>query len=185
MELEYVLKPYTEIASKFDKTRAYVWEGIKTFIESKDDSELLLDAGCGNGKNMMVKSKQSCIGFDFCDSNNQICHQKGLEVSTINIKQLPYRDSIFDHSFTVAVLHHIEREEDRLKAIHELVRVTKPNGQLFIQVWSADIPKNKKFIQINDKNDYFVTWFVNKNTLIKRFYHLFTLDEFKGLGFVA
>ena len=84
-------------------------------------------------------------------------------------------------SFTVAVLHHIEREEDRLKAIHELVRVTKPNGQLFIQVWSADIPKNKKFIQINDKNDYFVTWFVNKNTLIKRFYHLFTLDEFKGL----
>ena len=181
METEYVLKPYSQIAEHFDKTREYLWKGIKEFIQSTDDNSLLLDAGCGNGKNMLVKNRVNCIGFDFCESNNQICSKKGLDVSTINIKMIPYRDSIFDHSFTVAVLHHIEKEIDRVKAINELVRVTKPGGTIFIQVWSADIPKNKKFIKINDNNDYFITWEVEKGYVLKRFYHLFTRDEFTEL----
>lgn len=180
MELEYVLKPYSQIADHFDKTREYLWKGIKEFIQSVDDTSLLLDAGCGNGKNMLVKNRGSCIGFDFCESNNQICRRKGLDVSTINIKTIPYRDSVFDHAFSVAVIHHIETIQDRVKAINELVRVTKRGGTIFIQVWSADIPKNKKFIKINNNNDndYFITWFVNKDHLIKRYYHLFTRDEF-------
>ena len=181
MEIDYVLKPYNLIADHFDKTREYLWKSIKLFIKNKDDSDLLLDAGCGNGKNMLVKNNINYIGFDFSESNNKICKKKGLDVSTINIKKIPFRDNIFDHSFTVAVLHHIDNSDDRLIAINELVRVTKPNGTIFIQVWSADIPKNKKFIKINDNNDYFVTWYVKKDYLIKRYYHLFTKDEFKSL----
>ena len=88
MELDYVLKPYSEIACHFDKTRSYLWKAITLFIESKEDTAFLLDAGCGNGKNIMIKSKRNCIGFDFCNSNNQICYAKGLEVSSINLKQL-------------------------------------------------------------------------------------------------
>ena len=179
MELEYVLKPYSLIAEHFDTKRAYLWKGIKSFIKLKDNNSLFLDAGCGNGKNMLaIKNKVNCIGFDFCESNNLICSKKGLDVSTINIKTIPYRDSVFDHAFTVAVIHHIEKESDRVKAINELVRVTKSGGTIFIQVWSADIPKNKKFIKINEDNDYFITWFVAKDNLIKRFYHLFTREEF-------
>ena len=181
MEIDYVLKPYNLIADHFDKTREYLWKSIKLFIKNKDDSDLLLDAGCGNGKNMLVKNNINYIGFDFSESNNKICKKKGLDVSTINIKKIPFRDNIFDHSFTVAVLHHIDNSDDRLIAINELVRVTKPNGTIFIQVWSADINKKKKFIKINDNNDYFVTWYVKKDYLIKRYYHLFTKDEFKSL----
>lgn len=182
MENDYVLKPYMQIAEHFDKTREYMWKGIKDFIKSKNSSDFLLDAGCGNGKNMLAKNKGiNCIGFDFCESNNKICNKKGLDVSTINIKTIPYRDSVFEHSFTVAVLHHIEKEIDRVKAINELVRVTKSGGTIFIQVWSADIPKNKKFIKINDNNDYFITWFLKKDHLIKRYYHLFTREEFNRL----
>ena len=115
-----------------------------------------------------------------CEENNKICSKRGLEVSTVNIKRIPFRDSVFDHTF-IAVVHHIEKDEDRLMAIKELVRVTKLGGTIFIQVWSADIPKNKKFIKINDNNDFFVTWFVEKDYLIKRYYHLFTKSEFVKL----
>ena len=181
MELEYVQQPYNTISQHFDKTREYLWKAIKMYIQSKDNSSLLLDAGCGNGKNMLIKNNINSIGFDFSEGNNLICKQKGLDVSTINIKTIPFRDSVFDHSFTVAVIHHIEYHKDRLNAINELVRVTKPGGTIFIQVWSAEIPKNKKFIKINDKNDYFVTWFVTKDHLIKRYYHLFTRKEFESL----
>jgi tRNA (uracil-5-)-methyltransferase TRM9 len=179
MEDQYVLQPYTEIADRFDKTRSgYRWRGIEEHVKSIETTSLILDAGCGNGRNMTIKNNRNYIGFDFCEENNKICSKRGLEVSTINIKRIPIRDSVFDHSFTVAVLHHIEKEDDRVQAINELVRVTRPGGTIFIQVWSADIPKNKKFIKINDNNDFFVTWYVKKDYLIKRYYHLFTKSEF-------
>ena len=182
MEDEYVLQPYAQIAEHFDKTRSgYRWGEIERHLTSLDANSFLLDAGCGNGRNMSVKHKTQCIGFDFCASNNKICAEKGFEVSTINMKRIPFRDNVFDHSFTVAVLHHIETEADRLLAIHELVRVTRPGGTIYLQVWSADIPKNKKFIQINDQNDYFVTWNVTNGQRLKRYYHLFTRTEFAAL----
>ena len=114
---------------------------------------------------MTVKNNRNYIGFDFCEENNKICSKRGLEVSTVNIKRIPFRDSVFDHTFTVAVVHHIEKDEDRLMAIKELVRVTKLGGTIFIQVWSADIPKNKKFIKINDNNDFFCNLVCKKGLL--------------------
>jgi len=79
--------------------------------------------------------------------------------------------------FCVAVIHHLENIDNRKKAINELIRVTKPNGKIFIQVWANNINKTKKFINI-DNNDYYVTWRLNKtNENIKRYYHLFTKDE--------
>jgi ubiquinone/menaquinone biosynthesis C-methylase UbiE len=182
MEDEYVLQPYMQIADHFDKTRSgYRWGEIERYLKSLDTNAFLLDAGCGNGRNMSVKQEKQCIGFDFCASNNKICAEKGLEVSTVNIKRIPFRDNVFDHSFTVAVLHHIETETDRLLAINELVRVTRPGGTIYLQVWSADIPKNKKFIRINDQNDYFVTWHLRDGQQLKRYYHLFTRCEFASL----
>ena len=95
MEIEYVQKPYNTISNHFDKTREYLWKAIKEFIKDIDDSSLLLDAGCGNGKNMLIKNNINSFGFDFSEGNNLICKKKGLNVSTINIKHIPYRNNIF------------------------------------------------------------------------------------------
>lgn len=179
MEKEYVKDVYEEIAEKWDSTHGYLWKGIKEFILKLTPYSNVLDAGCGNGKNMLLRDDCNITGFDFCQKSIQICNdKKKLEVMIANTKYLPYRDNCFDATFSVAVLHHIV--EKREEVIRELIRVTKPNGLLFIQVWANTVEKNKKFIHISG-NDYFVTWFVNPTRKIKRYYHLFDYQEFIDL----
>ena len=129
MEKEFVQDVYEEIAEKWDVTHGYPWKGIKEFILQLKPHSNVLDAGCGNGKNMLLRQDCNIIGFDFCQKSIQICKNKNLEVLTANTKYLPFRDNCFDATFSVAVLHHIvEKRED---VIRELIRVTKPNGLIY------------------------------------------------------
>ena len=182
METIFVKNIYEEIANHFENTRkGYYWKSIKEFILTIPINSFILDSGCGNGKHMLLRNNESCIGFDFCVNNMKICKNKQLEVLVNDIKYIPFRDNIFDITLCVAVLHHLESEQNRMQAIRELSRVTKLNGIIYIQVWSSDVKKDKKFIKINNNNDYFVTWFVNKDRNIKRYYHLFDKDELINL----
>lgn len=178
IEQLYVKDVYEQIADHFDKTRAYLWHGVKQFLLSIPANSLILDSGCGNGKNMKINNNSQVIGFDFCEKSVNICKNKKLEVLSANTRIIPFRSNIYDYVISVAVLHHIS--ENRQEIVNELIRVLKPGGTLFIQVWNNNVKKNKKFIHIKD-NDYFITWFVNKTIKLKRYYHLFEKDEFRSL----
>tara|TARA_B100001248_G_C27380166_1_gene456500 strand:- start:1305 stop:1919 length:615 start_codon:yes stop_codon:yes gene_type:complete len=180
MEEKYVQNIYEEIAIRFNHTRAYYWKGIKDFLLNLDKHSFILDAGCGNGKHMLLRKDCFFVGQDFCCNSMRICKKKGLNVIINNIKKLSFRSNIFNATICVAVLHHLESIENRIKAIQELSRVTKPNGLIFIQVWATEAVDPKKFIQI-EGNDYFVTWYVNKDRKVKRYYHLFERNELLDL----
>ena len=156
MEIEYVKNIYEIIAEHFDKTRVYCWNGVKDFILGMNTNSLVLDCGCGNGRNMLLRNDCKFIGFDFCEKSMKICKTKNLEILTNNIKYIPFRDNLFDYTICIAVLHHIEK--DQLYAINEIIRVTKPGGQIFIQVWSNKIEKNKERSRIGHKS--ICTWHV-------------------------
>ena len=177
MEEKYVHNVYDSISDNFNNTRAYVWKSIKNFILQLKENSLILDCGCGNGKNMEINKKCYFIGFDYSINLLKICKNKNLNILQSNIKKIPFKDEIFDATISVAVLHHIYFKSDRSDAINELIRVTKKNGEILIQVWSNDVKKNKKFTKINNNNDYFVSWYVNKNLSLNRYYHLFTNKE--------
>ena len=177
MEEKYVKDIYKEIAIRFDQSRGYYWKGIKNFLLSID-SGIILDMGCGNGKNMLLRKDCKAIGFDFCENNVKICKEKKLEVMIADIRRVPYRNNAFDTVISVAVLHHVK--DNRKESVKEMLRVLKPGGLLFLQVWADTVTKTKKFIHI-EGNDYFVTWYVNKEKTLKRYYHLFSLDELRNL----
>ena len=177
MEEKYVKDIYNEIAIRFDQSRGYYWKGIKNFL-LRIDSGIILDMGCGNGKNMLLRKDCKAIGFDFCENNVKICKEKKLEVMIADIRRVPYRDNAFDTVISVAVLHHVK--DNRKDAVKEMLRVLKPGGLLFLQVWGDIVEKTKKFIHI-EGNDYFVTWYVNKEKTLKRYYHLFSIDELRNL----
>ena len=144
MENEYVHDVYKLIYDKFDKTRTYSWASVKSFLENIKYNSLVLDAGCGNGKNMRLNNKCHIIGFDYCEKFVEMCANKKLNVLRANTKTIPFRDNIFDATISVAVIHHIFDINDRIRAINELIRVTKSDGQIFVQVWSNNVNKNKK-----------------------------------------
>ena len=183
IENRYVVNVYDKIADRFSRTRGYIWGGVKTFINSLDKHSHVLDAGCGNGKNMFRKDC-SFIGTDISSEMIKIINNKGLNGIIADIRDLPFNDNTFDAVISVAVLHHIYSENTendcRVKAIKELIRVTKSGGQIFIQVWENMKNKNEKFERIKD-NDYLVKWNNMDGNVYKRYYHLFDRDEFINL----
>lgn len=181
MEEIYVKEAYNQIADEFDRTRVCHWKGVVDFVNLLEPDSYVLDAGCGNGKNMQIRKQEiKYMGCDISEKLVDICKNKGLNVIISNIKTLPFPDDSFDAVICIAVLHHINSDKDRIDSLIELLRVLKSGGKLLFQVWAKEQTLTQRFIHING-NDYFVTWKNNDDTLIKRYYHLFSELEIKIL----
>lgn len=173
---------YNLIAKDFDRTRNAIWQCVLNFSKSFNKESKILDLGCGNGKNMQYllrNGHSNVIGCDISTSFVEICKKKRLNVIEANIMNLPYEDNTFDYIICIAVLHHLETEEDRLKGISEMMRILKPDGKILITVSSYESPFYKNMDM--SRQDVLVPW---KNSygaeICKRFYHFFKqyeLDE--------
>lgn len=65
VEREHVHQVYDEIALHFSATRYKPWPVIEKFVNNLKDASVGIDVGCGNGKNMLLRSKDIVIfGFD-------------------------------------------------------------------------------------------------------------------------
>lgn len=193
IETNFVFNSYDAIADDFDKTRSYSWTGVYNFLKNLPRNSLVLDAGCGNGRNMILNDDIIMEGFDTCDKFVNICKTKQLNVFKADVRMIPKNDNYYDYCICIAVIGHIYEQCGRIIAINELLRVTKPNGLVFIQFWDINaVYQNKipnKFVQcrnqyvnnelmIYNDHDYIVTWGDDK---IKRYYHLFDMNEIKEL----
>lgn len=179
-EKKYVLDAYSQISDGFSKSRYNSWPGVTEFINGIVTNGKILDAGCGNGKNMLVREDLEWVGCDICPQLLDICRDRNLNVIEADVRHLPFESDSFDATISIAVIHHIDTFDGRLLAINELVRVTKHGGQIFIQVWEDTGLENHKFQKINDTGDYYVTWKTN-DSVIKRFYHMFREEEIDNL----
>lgn len=116
------------------------WLRLRKVISQIPPKAILLDIGCGK-KAAFLKAISQRIsygyGVDFKVEN--------IELGNIKVKQfviknsLPFDDSSFDIVTMLAVLEHIEKEQDILREVH---RVLKPGGKLILtvpSVWSQPI----------------------------------------------
>ena len=177
----YVKNIYNRIAKQFDSTRYRPWTCVEKFLGDLDNQSLVGDIGCGNGKNMLFEKND--LNFKGCDFSNQLVQlgcAKGLDIVYGNILDIPYPNNYFDNIICIAVLHHISKEEDRIKAINELIRVTKPGGRILILVWAMKQDPDSK-IKFG-KQDIYLDWKdKHKNILGQRYYHIFIENELESL----
>jgi SAM-dependent methyltransferase len=173
-----------KIAEDFSRTRYKVWDGVKNFIDSIPTDYLILDAGCGNGKNMLC-SEHKFIGIDTSRELLDIVREKTrgknniLNIVESSIITIPFADHYFDDVICIAVIHHINDMNLRFKAFEELIRVCKHGGKILITVWMVDGNKyyNNSFLHPNNiSGDRLVPWKLDGN-VSNRFYHFYTNDE--------
>jgi SAM-dependent methyltransferase len=175
---------YNNISDEFSHTRHSVWNAVKEFLQGLPSQSLLGDIGCGNGKNMLYRPDLICQGIDYSDKLVGICKQRGLDVLCGSILNIPFRDSCLDNTICIAVIHHLRLHEERICAIRELVRVTRPGGKILISVWALqqDEDSKRKFAT----NDVLVPFMVrgsggcNSNEVYKRFYHVYGNQELEN-----
>ena len=167
---------YSTIANDFSLTRVVVWNSVKKFLDQLPFGSLVGDIGCGNGKNMLYrKDELQYLGMDFCPEFVDICRKRNLDVIEGNIINIPYIDNYFDHLICIAVIHHLENKNDRIKAIDELLRICKSNGKILIYVWSFNQYEESKRKFINKEE--MIPFRNNFGSITYRYYYLYTMDE--------
>lgn len=159
---------YNQNYKRFDSTRYSIWSEVKKFIDQIPTNSIILDAGCGNGKNMVyLKNKgYSVKGIDFSNKLLQVCKDKNLDVEEADIRSLPYEDNSFDYVISIAVIHHLSTEKDRYQAINEMLRVCKPGGKILISTWAVEQPNTSRFKFVLGAN--YIKW---ENTT--RYYYIY------------
>ena len=125
------------------------WQGVRG----------VLDAGCGPGLLLVGSAKAApdsrVTGVDIWDRRLESGNspRRALENAAIegvgdrvevregDIRRLPFTDSTFDLVLSRAVLNHVKGAGARRAAVHELVRVLRPGGQLGLVIvddWNLD-----------------------------------------------
>jgi len=182
MDIEkiFVQDVYDRIADEFSNSRYRPWVCVEDFLDSIPENAKIADIGCGNGKAMLYKNNVLWSGIDNSKELCKICENRGLNVKTGDILDIPFEDNVYDYTICIAVIHHLSTQEKRLKAVSELVRITKKSGRIFILVWSMEQPPDsrRKFTEQENYID-----FCNKyqEVLGKRYYYIFQNLELESL----
>lgn len=105
----------------------------------------ILDAGCGEGRNLIYFLRNDYQVWGVDKNNDSIQMLKYLAKSikkeypldrfmSCNVENMPYADFKFDAIISSAVLHFAENPNHFLSMMEELVRVLKPGGILFARM---------------------------------------------------
>tara|TARA_B100000579_G_scaffold111581_1_gene89209 strand:- start:6206 stop:6823 length:618 start_codon:yes stop_codon:yes gene_type:complete len=180
IEEVYVKKVYNTIAKQFDNTRYRPWTCVEEFLDTIPKNSVIGDIGCGNGKNMLYRKDCLNYGCDFSESLVKICLQKNLNVVCGDILDIPYKNSSFDYTICIAVIHHLSTVEKRKKAIEELERITKQGGKILLLVWAFEQEEDSRRKFTTQEN--FVDWRDKQQKLLgKRYYYVFQKNELESL----
>jgi len=186
LEQEKVHNIYNIISKHFSTTRKIIWPKVEDFINSFHSKSLILDIGCGNGKNMGSREDCIYIGLDACENlMKQAKSKSNCSYIVGNCINLPFESNSFNYAMSIAVIHHLSTKSRRLQAIQEINRILKKGGEALIYVWAYEQPRfeNEKSQDVN------VKWMLQKkysekkenDEIFYRYYHLFKKNELETL----
>lgn len=195
---EFVFDVYDKIAPHFSHTRYKMWPKVAEFVSNMEDGAFLMDAGCGNGKNLMNAKHLVRFGSDrshpFCEmaSKNGECDSLQCDIARDIGKS--FRNGVFDGVIAIAVIHHIPTLAGRISSLKEIYRLLRNDGRALIYVWAMEQKAGSIGARTFDSQDIYVPWNLQSKYLkpedgveeghivpLKRYYHVFTEEEFKSL----
>ena len=123
------------------KTDIYLLDQILKNRYSPTDK--ILDAGCGNGRNMhwFYKNDYAIYGLD--KDAKSIEYAQNLypkikeNIAVSSLGNIPFNNCFFNHIISNAVLHFAKNTSHFETMFTELIRVLKVNGSLFIRMTSS------------------------------------------------
>ena len=170
-EYELVKNSYDKISNEFKCTRVFTWKWTDNFINNLQDNCIILDIGCGTGRNLMYKNV-NIIGIDISIEQLKNCKS---ECINCDMTSLPFRNNMFDNILCIASFHHLSTSERRHRALYEINRILKIGGKVLLSVWSIKQP-DKTRRKFEKYGDTIVNW-----RDIPRYYYIFKINELKDL----
>ncbi len=155
----------------------------------RDKKGIIIDIGCGAGRNMTPANDIYYYGVDF--SENQLKNAKkyakknkiNAKFFKLRVNKLPFKDCFFDYGIFIGSLHCIESESERVKSLKEFYRILKKGASSLISVWNSE---DKRFANVNNRGEIYMSW-SEKRIPYMRYYYLYTkkeiLELIKKIGF--
>jgi tRNA (uracil-5-)-methyltransferase TRM9 len=178
---------YNTIASEFDSSRQYAWDGWKKVIPYITDiapnSDLkVLDLGCGNarfGHFLEEALPNQSLKYVGVDSNQFLLEKASQDFNTVKLDLVPsiidqklaldLKDHASDVVVAFGLIHHLPGFEYRRSLIDQLKTVVKPGGIVVLSLWKfLDIPRLKDKLVTPEiagfnatdleNNDFIMSW---------------------------
>ncbi|CAE6428176.1 unnamed protein product [Rhizoctonia solani] len=143
-EDQYVHTVYDQIAPHFSQTRYKPWPVIAKFLESVPTGAIGLDAGTGNGKYLSLsEGRYLTMGVDRSIGLLKFAQYAGespipRDVILGDVRDLIWRNGIFDFAISIATIHHLATPERRVDAIVSILNSLVPGGKALIYVWAVE-----------------------------------------------
>lgn len=198
--LEKVQKDYDLIAKEWNESRAFPRPFQVALAKNIKKGEKVLDAGCGNGVLYDVLASKSIdyTGLDVSARLLQIAKKRASKLkrnqklNSLKIKfvkgsilKIPFKDEIFDWVLALGVLHHLPSPYQK-RAVEEIYRVLKPDGQVVVSAWNLYSEYVGKKI-LKKEGGLIVPWKATPGKIVHRYFHWFEKKEladlFKKAGF--
>ncbi|MEM1651310.1 MAG: methyltransferase domain-containing protein [Sulfolobales archaeon] len=187
-----VLEVYDEISRGYASWRSRAWELVRVLRGG-----VVLDLGSGhciNGLQVaLMREAKYLICADIAPSMlveaRKLLNKKGFlkaDFVAADASRIPLRDSVVDSLISIALVHHLPREE-LIKVAREVSRVLKPGGLALITSWSMRqlrfvketlVNCIAKLLGIRKAFEYRVKWRTRGKTYVRK-YFLYEVDELK------
>jgi SAM-dependent methyltransferase len=169
---------YSSFAHEFDKTRYNKWKCIHMFCKNINKYDLVLELGCGNGKNII--DIPNSIGVDICFEFCKICNTKNIQTICSNILNINFNVK-FDYILCVAVIHHLKTIPERMQLLQIVKSHLNNNGKAIITTWLITYSKRKfnygdNIVKFNSFDRYY--YIFNDNELYNLCKLFFTNIEY-------
>ncbi|MCX6767749.1 MAG: class I SAM-dependent methyltransferase [Candidatus Micrarchaeota archaeon] len=183
-----VKKVYDKIAADWAVRRRNPTKPVRQFMPLVPRGCVVLDAGCGNGRNIppIAEKARRVYAMDFSEKMleeaGKLVREKKLggKVTLVrgDVRRLPLKAGSVDAVFSMAVVHHLKTVAGRKKAFREMHRVLKKGGLAFVTAWNA---RQKRFEKLSGR-DAFVPWTTAEGLKVGRYYHFFHPEELRALA---
>jgi len=195
-----VRRTYDRIADHFDRTRAYPWPEVESFLaggrvgsdDGRDDAttrpgdreRLGLDLGCGNGRHLgpLLECVDRAVGVDLSRGLLRAAAERvdteELDHTTLvqaTATRLPLAADSVDRAVYVATLHHLPNRRERVASLDELARVLATDGRALVSAWSTAHDRFDRETGF----DTTVDWTLPGGECVPRFYHVYDPAEFE------
>lgn len=152
MEEQKLYQKYSD-GRHWEKRPTFYVESFAEFLKKQNFEGLIVDVGCGNGRDVEVFSN---FGFNTLGIDNvskEIKDNKKkfpeLKFEVQNAENLKFENNSVDAFFMINVIHYVHKE----KSIKEIFRALKPRGYFFIHFNIDIIDKNGKVDYHHDQED--------------------------------
>ena len=142
--LAQTIAAYDQISDRYSNqwlNSFAVSDFIDRFLKLLDENPVVLDAGCGSGReiNTLIDRGVDCVGIDLSYETVKRARENSPVgyFRVMDVRDLEFPDNLFDGIICVAVLHHLF-DRDFKKTLAQFRRVAKPGGFVALTIRLGD-----------------------------------------------